>query len=692
MADIKSQAVKLMAEEIIRAINKITDDNNRGYVNNQIANHGGSGGTGGGSYPGTIPASQVSGLTTAIANYIYNAPAQAEQGDPDAGRVITTLNGLSALVVQSATIDTAQIENLYGSYGEFINLVAEKAHLEEVDTEELYAQFAEMGLSNIGTANIGFGQIKDLVAGTAIIRQGVGGELYIDTLAVTDANMVSLTTGELMLKNSNGQFVRIVVDPDTGDVSGEPVTFDGDDVFNNNSLSGGKIIENTITAKQLNVSQIFADSALVGAIKAANIDVNDLFANTAFVNKITSPAVGSNIDISSNASILLTQGRIDLLIDGSSSPTQLVITDGLIRAIGNKFSVIADTIDLSNNTTIAKQVKIQNTQPTSPAVNDLWLDISLNPPVLKQYTSSGWVIVNDTSGLEDEFTEIIENLEIRIDGQDGSITSLANRVTTVEDTSLDLETRVETAEQKITPSAIVQTVRSSTDYQTDLSNIEMTSQKFETFVGNSSGISQISQTASKINLVVTDGSSVGSLSLTEDMLSAIADKVDLMAVDPDSELTAQFSLTPDKLETAIQDSNSGSVIQQALGKINAIVSSVDGTTSVTLTPQALFAIAQNVDLTLNGQFNVHADELDTINLWMTFDPNLGLIIHVPSSMWRTRTADNGYYVERLDKSSPILACYEDKVRTPSLQIGDGDGDKEIICKRTSNGGWVWTDA
>lgn len=608
MADIKSQAVKLMAEEIIRAINKITDDNNRGYVNNQIANHGGSGsgggGGGGGVYPGTIPASQVSGLTTAIANYIYSAPEMADDGDVDAGRVIATLNGLSALVVQSATIDTAQIENLYSSYGEFINLVAEKAELEEVDTEELYAQFAEMGLANIGTANIGFGQIKDLVSDTAIIRQGTGGKLYIDRLSVTDANMVSLTTGELMLKNTDGQFVRIVVNPTTGAVSSEVVTFDGDDVFNNASLSGTKMIENTITARELNVTNIFADSALVSAIKAVNIDVNDLFANTTFTNKITSPAVGSNIDISSNASILLTQGRIDLLIDGTSSSTQLVITDGLIRAIGNKFSVIADTIDLSNNTTIARQVKVQNTSPTSPSVNDLWLDISLNPPVLKQYTSNGWVVVNDTSGLEDEFTEIVENLEFRIDSQDGSISTLAERVTTVESTAHDLSTRVQTAESKITPAAIVQTVRSSTDYQTDLSTLEMTSSKFETFVASSSSISQIGQTASKINLVVTNASSQGNIYFTEGMSSAIESEVNLMALDSTSELSTQFTLTPAKLESIIQSSGSSTTIKQTIGKINATVSSVDGQGNVTLTDKALSAIADNIDLQANESVSI----------------------------------------------------------------------------------------
>lgn len=223
-------------------------------------------------------------------------------------------------------------------------------------------------------------------------------------------------------------------------------------------------------------------------------------------------------------------------------------------------------------------------------------------------------------------------------------------------------------------------------------------QSVVTAVTDSDAFSEVSQTADKINWIIESGTGSSDMTLTDDAYGVIADNINLegntsvyLAVKGNGDYQSDIELTPDKLNLAIQDSDSSTIIQETIGKINAVVSSVEGESSVTLTPQALTAIAENIDLSVDS-LKIHSNSADTVNLWMTFDPNQGLIIHVPDSMWRTRTGDNGYYVERTDRSSPILACYEDKVRTPSLQVGDGDNDKEIVCKRTSNGGWVWTDA
>ena len=57
--------------------------------------------------------------------------------------------------------------------------------------------------ADVGTADIDWSHIKDLATDTAIITQGTAGELYIAKLAVTEANMVSLTVGELVVKGSD---------------------------------------------------------------------------------------------------------------------------------------------------------------------------------------------------------------------------------------------------------------------------------------------------------------------------------------------------------------------------------------------------------------------------------------------------------------------------------------------------------
>ena len=350
------QAVKTIAEEVARAMRNYIDNNNKTYVNKQISNSisgTSSSGGGGGTMPGSINASQVRGLYNTVAGYIINASQASAQGDEVAGRIISTLSGIAAVELQSATIDTAQIRNLYASYGDFIELVAEHATIQGVDTEELYATLAEIGLSNIGTANIGFAQVKDLTTQTAIIREGAGGKLFIDRLAVTDANIVSLTVGELMVRDTNGKLSRVYVNGQ-GQVVTEPASFSGADMLNNASVAGGKLIENTITARELNVSSIFADNALIGAIKAANIDTTDLFANTAFVNSLYASTIqaanaGSDIDISNNSVITLLDDKIGLIVEDGSTASSITLTSGMIDAVSDIVDIKASTIDLQTH-------------------------------------------------------------------------------------------------------------------------------------------------------------------------------------------------------------------------------------------------------------------------------------------------------------------------------------------------------
>lgn len=172
------------------------------------------------------------------------------------------------------------------------------ATIDYADIVDLTAIFAGIANAQIGDADIDFAKIKDLVAGTAIISQGVGDKLYISRLAVTEANMVSLTTGELIVKGSDGRFYAVGVDAETGEVTTTLKTVEGADIENGSIDAHTKILERSITADELNVTQIFASEALIGAIKAANIAAGQIT-----VNHLSS-GVGAALDISSNETIL----------------------------------------------------------------------------------------------------------------------------------------------------------------------------------------------------------------------------------------------------------------------------------------------------------------------------------------------------------------------------------------------------
>ena len=198
-----------------------------------------------------------------------------------AGQITTDQLYADLAAIAVAQITTANISNANIDLATIANLTAAIANIAN----------AQIGSANIGTAQIkdakiDWAKIYDLTADTAIISEGVGGKLYIARLAVTEANMTSLTVGELMVKAEDGSFKRLTVDAD-GNVTAETVQVEGGNVADN-TISGGKLIENTITARELNVESIFADTALIRAIKAANIDVSDLFAAEATISALNS--------------------------------------------------------------------------------------------------------------------------------------------------------------------------------------------------------------------------------------------------------------------------------------------------------------------------------------------------------------------------------------------------------------------
>lgn len=198
-----------------------------------------------------------------------------------AGQITTDQLYADLAAIAVAQITTANISNANIDWATIANLTAAIANIANAQIGS-----ASIGTAQIKDAKIDWAKIYDLTADTAIISEGVGGKLYIARLAVTEANMTSLTVGELMVKAEDGSFKRLTVDAD-GNVTAETVQVEGGNVADA-TISGGKLIENTITARELNVESIFADTALIRAIKAANIDVSDLFAAEATISALNS--------------------------------------------------------------------------------------------------------------------------------------------------------------------------------------------------------------------------------------------------------------------------------------------------------------------------------------------------------------------------------------------------------------------
>ena len=291
---------------------------------------------------------------------------------------ITTAN------IESAAIDWAAIEDLNAAVAKIALAQLTTANINNAEIDwasisQLQADIATLVNASIKTADIDWAQIKDLTAGTAIIEKGVNGKLYVADLAVTEANMASLTVGELIVKGADGCFYALSIAED-GTVTTEKKSV-GDADIGDNSVSGGKLIEKTITARELNVASIFADEALVGAITAANIDVSSLFAAEAFIAQL------NTVDISGNESLrLVVDAAKDEALDATGEAVaQIALTAEQIRSEVKRDYATADQVSQMNETlsTLAEQSE-NNFTWTVTKVNEIIEDAAANDNLTRE--------------------------------------------------------------------------------------------------------------------------------------------------------------------------------------------------------------------------------------------------------------------------------------------------------------------
>ena len=269
---------------------------------------------------GNIRAERVSGLDGKIIVATAGHFEKLTAGEIVTDRLLASI--LEAVKLRADEINANDIttDTLTAIFASIVEATIEKINAGVIETDRLYTSLAEItdariknaeidwaqignvdiGTADIKNADIGWAHIKDLVTDTAIITQGVGGELYISRLAVTEANMVSLTVGELVVKGEDGSFYAVSVDSD-GNIVTTLKQVENDDVKDVSLDAGEKIIEGSITAACLNVQDIFAENALIANIIAANIDVQTLCSREIFTKEIS--AIAGQLDLSANTSV-----------------------------------------------------------------------------------------------------------------------------------------------------------------------------------------------------------------------------------------------------------------------------------------------------------------------------------------------------------------------------------------------------
>ena len=593
MADIKKQAAKLLAEEIAQAITKRAGGSaNASYALVAKSAQSLTGKINASQILGSLSSSQISDLNGAIAGVLIGVSSST---NPDDIEIKAVISDLAALEVKNFVADTAQVEELYANFGQFIKLVAE-----EGEFAELYSDLADIGLAKIDTAKIKWGQMETVDSDIILSSEGVVGSLTIGYLNVTDANIVSLSVGKLAIKDENGNLVQIVVDSE-GDIKGEAIDgkFIGD-----NTMAGTKIIEDSITAAQIAAGTITAEEIAALGIKARNIDVGDLFAAEGFIAELQTNIISS--DLSKNTSVIkLADDRIAMIIKGEDeSETRFILTDKMLNAITDKIHLEANNIDLSANETVSiraskinKDYHIGPLAPQEPQDGMLWMDTDANPNIWKKYDAEQgkWTEAEEnfvSSMLEDASKDAIAKVfetEFTVDGETGTITSMAKKVAANED---GLES-VNSAVEAITPEYIVNTVIGDEGFS---EAVQKENSIVYRIVGNDGDTTSVEFTDKAITALT------GKIGITAEQLDAVIEDVILKG--------ENFKSSFEKLEFdgSNIDLSANDTIKIDAETVEAIVNNMEiSGDNIKLTADQIDAIADQVEIT-GDKINLSANE------------------------------------------------------------------------------------
>lgn len=240
-----------------------------------------------------IDAAQIKDLSALVAKIVTANIGTMDVDWAKITKLTAAMVEIAQAEIANATIDAAQIGHLEAKVARIIVADIGRMEVDWAGITALTAATAEVVKAQIDAADIDWAHIKDLAAGTAIITKGEAGELYIARLAVTEANMVSLTLGELLLKGADGGFYAISVD-ENGEIVTTRKRVANDDVTDASINGGEKLIEGSVTAAVLNAQDIFADSAIIRELIAANLDVDTLFAREATIKQLNAMDITGN--------------------------------------------------------------------------------------------------------------------------------------------------------------------------------------------------------------------------------------------------------------------------------------------------------------------------------------------------------------------------------------------------------------
>lgn len=255
-------------------------------------------------FSGSKIANQSVGNAVFKDNIIAARHMQADSINTDALQA----GSVTANKIAAGAIDAQAIEAVTAKVG---SLTAS-----DITTDRLAAALAAFTVVSAGNADFDLASIKNLLANALILQEGIANSMQIVNLAITSANIMSATLGELVLKGEDGKYYHVFVGSD-GTISTEEATVSEDEITAGQTTTGKQIVETTANIADLNAQTIKAQSAIIASIFTDALTAGKITAGQALISSATIPelyvtaikAIENSMTFSANKTIQLIVGE-----------------------------------------------------------------------------------------------------------------------------------------------------------------------------------------------------------------------------------------------------------------------------------------------------------------------------------------------------------------------------------------------
>lgn len=247
-------------------------------------------------------------------------------------------------VIDTATIDVAKIENLSANYAHTVNGVIDNATISFGDVDDLASNYAHIVNGNIDTATIDVGKINNLSTNYAHIVNGVIDNAVIDVAKVEnlDTTYAHITEGYIdAAQIDEATITNAMIDRGTAN----KLAIQTADILDGNitnakiataTIEGAKIAFATIDTAQIALGAIttaLIEDAAIGTVQIADGSITDLKVIGLSASKITAGTIDcGTIDVINLHAANITVGTINGVQIASETITSGNIQSGTIVA------------------------------------------------------------------------------------------------------------------------------------------------------------------------------------------------------------------------------------------------------------------------------------------------------------------------------------------------------------------------